>query len=68
MISVIGNIKKGKESGRSMSENLLASFWAWARNAFTDSYQEEVRKYLAESVDYNDLERRVKLLKLRGLF
>ena len=45
-----------------MSENLLASFWAWARNAFTDSYQEEVRKYLAESVDYNDLERRVKLL------
>ena len=51
-----------------MSENLLASFWAWARNAFTDSYQEEVRKYLDESVDYNDLERRVKLLKLRGLF
>lgn len=50
------------------SDNLLSSFWEWAKTTFTDAYKEEVHTYLCESVDYADLENRIKLLKVRGLF
>lgn len=49
-------------------EALLESFLTWAKNVFTDSYKEEVQNFLSESADYADLENRIKLLKVRGLF
>lgn len=42
-------------------------FWAWVGRAFTDSYQDEIEEYLAESVDHYDLERRMNILKQRGM-
>lgn len=33
---------------------------------FNQSYQKEVEDYLSQSVDLNDLNQRVKLIKLRG--
>lgn len=50
------------------NEELLESFWSWAKSIFTDSYKNEVDTYLNESIDYADLENRIKLLKIRGLF
>lgn len=50
------------------ADRLLSSFWEWAKNTFTAAYKEEVQAYLCESVDYADLENRIKLLKVRGLF
>lgn len=49
-------------------EKLLNSFWEWGKNIFTDTYKEEVQAYLCESVDFADLDNRIKLLKIRGLF
>lgn len=50
------------------NQSLLESFWDWAENVFTDSYKKEVENYLASSVDTADLENKIKLLKIRGLF
>lgn len=56
-------------SGTSMtSEVLYKKFWEWAELVFTDSYKQEVESYLSESIDFCDLEQRMKLLKVRGLF
>lgn len=49
-------------------EDLLTSFWSWAKTVFTDSYRQEVQSYLNESIDFADLENKIKLLKIRGLF
>jgi hypothetical protein len=71
MNSVLNSTKELVDTigGTDMSANrLLSSFLEWAKNTFTDAYKEEVQAYLCESVDYADLENRIKLLKVRGLF
>lgn len=50
------------------AQKLLDSFKEWATTAFTDSYKREVMEYLSQSIDHGDLENRIKLLKIRGLF
>lgn len=50
------------------TQKLLNSFREWAKTAFTDSYKREVEEYLSQSIDCGDLENRIKLLKIRGLF
>jgi len=45
----------------------LAGFWQWVKQTFTTEYRAEIEDYLEQSFDYADLERRVKLLKLRGM-
>jgi len=49
-------------------EALLESFLSWAKTTFTDAYKREVEEYLSQSADYADLDQRIKLLKVRGLF
>ena len=71
MNSVLNSTKELADTtgGIDMSaDSLLSSFWEWAKNTFTAAYKEEVQAYLCESVDYADLENRIKLLKVRGLF
>jgi hypothetical protein len=43
------------------------AFSAWVGKTFTPSYQKEIDKYLNESVDHYDLERRMTRLIRRGL-
>jgi len=45
----------------------IADFWAWVKETFSPSYQDEVQQYLSQSVDLFDLEHRMKYLKVRGM-
>jgi hypothetical protein len=45
----------------------LNSFWSWVREAFTPSYQNEIKSYLEQSTDVFDLEFRMKMLARRGM-
>ena len=49
-------------------EALLETFLLWAKKIFTTAYHDEVKDYLSQSVDYADLDQRIKLLRVRGLF
>jgi hypothetical protein len=45
----------------------LKNFWDWVRETFTHSYRNEIEKYLDESVDHADVERRIISLQRRGM-
>jgi hypothetical protein len=45
----------------------LKDFWDWVRETFTPSYRNEIEKYLAESTDHADIERRIISLQRRGM-
>jgi hypothetical protein len=49
-------------------QSLIDSFWDWAENVFNDAYKREVEDYLSSSIDCADLENKIKLLKIRGLY
>ena len=43
------------------------AFSTWVSKTFTPSYQKEIDAYLEESMDHNDLERRMNILRRRGM-
>ena len=45
----------------------LADFWQWVKKTFTPSYRSEIETYLAESTSHADVERRIKVLQMRGM-
>ena len=42
-------------------------FWDWVRQTFSGDYRSEIDRYLADSVDHADVERRIMHLTRRGL-
>lgn len=45
----------------------MFEFWSWVKNTFTTSYQQEIDSYLRDSLDFIDLEQRMKRLRYRGM-
>lgn len=45
----------------------FSDFWQWVKETFTVDYRSEIEHYLNQSYDYADLERRIKLLRIRGV-
>jgi len=45
----------------------LTNFWNWVKTTFTPSYKSEIEAYLAESTSHADVERRIRVLQIRGM-
>ena len=45
----------------------MKAFWEWVLKEFQPEFQNEIEAYLAQSVDYKDLEDRMKRLMYRGM-
>jgi hypothetical protein len=50
-----------------LSKIVNSDFWKWVKNTFTADYRKEIESYLSESIDYFDLQRRISVLRTRGM-
>jgi hypothetical protein len=49
------------------SKIVNSDFWKWVKNTFTADYRKEIESYLSESIDYIDLQKRISVLRIRGM-
>lgn len=47
--------------------NTFEKFWDWVKTTFNQPYQDEIHRYLSQSVDHKDLESRMYFLQRRGM-
>lgn len=45
----------------------MKEFWKWVTEAFQPHIYDEIENYLSEATDLQDLERRMRILRNRGM-